>query len=187
MRLVDRRFTSYFFVSASHQAGDLQDMAGKSFSFGSTLSTSGHLMPRYFLKQENILPESFFSSVKYSGAHDRTAYQVRDGLVDIGVANSATIRAMLKDKRLKTDDIRVLWETPPCSDYVWAIQPHISPQLQYSIRDALLNLSPENNQHAVLLSGLDAEGFIPADADSFTSLQQISEELDGLIASGKIN
>jgi ABC-type phosphate/phosphonate transport system substrate-binding protein len=38
-------------------------------------------MPRYFLKEMDIIPEVFFSDTRYSGKHDLTAYWVRDGLV----------------------------------------------------------------------------------------------------------
>jgi phosphonate transport system substrate-binding protein len=81
MRDVDTRFTSYFLVKGDHPAENISDFKGKRFSFGSSLSTSGHLMPRYFLKEMDIIPEVFFSDTRYSGKHDLTAYWVRDGLV----------------------------------------------------------------------------------------------------------
>jgi len=46
MRDVDTRFTSWFLVRKSDPARNLADLKGKVFSFGSRLSTSGHLMPR---------------------------------------------------------------------------------------------------------------------------------------------
>lgn len=38
----------------------LADLKGKSFAFGSVSSTSGSLMPRYFMLQDGIKPESHF-------------------------------------------------------------------------------------------------------------------------------
>ncbi|MCP4379652.1 MAG: phosphate/phosphite/phosphonate ABC transporter substrate-binding protein [bacterium] len=74
MRDVDSRFTSWFLVKDGDPAHDVVDFKGKAFAFGSRLSTSGHLMPRHFMKTEkHIIPEEFFSEVRYSGAHDKTA------------------------------------------------------------------------------------------------------------------
>jgi phosphonate transport system substrate-binding protein len=41
-------------------------------------------MPRHFLAQQNTVPEMFFSAVRYSDNHDKTAAWVRDGVVDLG-------------------------------------------------------------------------------------------------------
>jgi phosphonate transport system substrate-binding protein len=66
MRGVDTRFTTYFVTRADGPLRDCDNLvcdalAGKVFSFEPKLSTSGHLMPRHFLKAEKrIEPESFF-------------------------------------------------------------------------------------------------------------------------------
>ena len=112
MRDVDTRFTSFFLVRTDDPAKSLSDLRGRSLSFGSKLSTSGHLMPRHFLTEKMIVPEEFFREIRYSGAHDQTAYWVRDGEADAGVANSSIIRTMYEDGRLKKSEVRVLWETP---------------------------------------------------------------------------
>lgn len=182
MRKIDTRFTSYFIVSSDSTADSLQDLRGEAISFGSKLSTSGHLMPRFFLEQQNIVPESFFDEIEYSGAHDKTAYRVRDGKVDVGVANAATIRSMLTDGRLSKDDIRILWETPPYANYVWAIRPEFDDASRTGLRDAFLQLTPENSRHEVILKEVNAKGFIPADADYFEDLEQIATETERLFA-----
>lgn len=182
MRIIDTRFTSYFIVSGDNPAQTLQDLNGKTLSFGSRLSTSGHLMPRFFLQQQQIVAESFFGDIEYTGAHDKTAYRVRDGHSDVGAANAATIRAMLKDGRLVEDDIRILWETPPYADYVWAVRPEFDDESRTRLRDAFLQLTPENHRHAAILGGVNARGFIPANNDFFNDLEQIADEADRLFA-----
>jgi phosphonate transport system substrate-binding protein len=185
MRRVDTRFTSLFIVNANSPAQTLENLENKRIAFGSRLSTSGHLMPRYFLQQENINPESFFSEVQYSGAHDKTAYWVRDGLVDVGAANATTIRSMLDKKVIKSNDIRILWETPPYADYVWAIQPQFSTSFHARIRDAFLQLSPDNADHAIILKKLNAVGYIPADPDFFAPLASIADATESLLSTDK--
>ena len=187
MRRVDTRFTSLFIVNANSPAQTLDNLENKSIAFGSSLSTSGHLMPRYFLQQKNITPETFFSEVRYSGAHDQTAYWVRDGVVDVGAVNATTIRSMLDKNLIKSNDFRVLWETPPYADYVWAIRPQFAEGFHSKIRDAFMQLSPDNADHAIVLQNLNAIGYIPADPDYFVALASIVQEIEALLASNNVN
>lgn len=184
MRDVDTRFTSFFLVRADDPAQSLSDLRGRSLSFGSELSTSGHLMPRHFLKEKMINPEEFFREIRYSGAHDKTAYWVRDRKADVGVANSAIIRSMYKDGRLKNSEVRVLWETPPYPDYVWTLCSGTDEKLQAQLLDAFLELSPTNPEHAEILRAMNAGGFLPAGTDDFRKLFEVVEELK-LIKNGK--
>jgi len=174
MRDIDVRFTSYFISRVNSPAKSIPNFTNTTFCFGSKLSTSGHLMPRFFLKQKNIIPETFFSHIVYSGSHDKTAYMVRDGTVDIGVANSKIIDKMLIDGRLNQKDIQIIWETPPYPDYVWALQAGFSQATVENIRNAFLSLSPSVKEHAVILSGVDAGGFLPASSSDFSQLHEIA-------------
>ena len=108
MRDVDSRFTSVLVV-AGEGFKTFEELQGKRFSFGSKLSTSGHLMPRHFLQVERgVTPEKYFRSILYSEKHDRTAYWVRDGEVDAGVVNAEIIREMFADGRLRPGDVRII-------------------------------------------------------------------------------
>jgi len=186
MRDVDTRFTSYFIVKSDNKSTKLDDFKSKRFSFGSKLSTSGHLMPRYFLKQKEIVPEEYFTKVEYSGAHDKTVYSVRDDNVDIGVTNAKIFDKMLQDKRISFNEVRILMESPPYPDYVWVLQNKFDPLIQTKIQNVFLSLSPANSEHAKIFSGLDAGGFLPAAVSDFQYLHDISHEL-GLIQVNKRN
>ena len=52
MREIDTRFTSWFMVQAGNDTASITAMQGKRFSFGSRLSTSGHVMPRHFMNHQ---------------------------------------------------------------------------------------------------------------------------------------
>jgi len=181
MRDVDAKFISCFLVRTDSPATYVGDFHGKVFSFGSALSTSGHLMPRYFLRQLGIRAEDAFETVRYSGAHDKTAYDVRDGRTDLGVANCRVIRSMFADGRLSRDDVRVLWETPPYPNYVWAVQSDIDSVRKRRIRDAFLKLSPIDDNHRPILRQLTAGAFLPAGIDDFRALHEIAEKVSLLV------
>lgn len=177
MRDVDLTFRSYFLVRSENPADSLAELKGAKFAFGSSLSTSGHLMPRYFMQDSGIQPERWFSKVLYSGAHDETARWVRDGKVDAGVANALVIDSMLRSGALKPADVRILERSPPYADYVWAIQPRISLELRSKVRDAFLVLSTANPEHGEILSLIDAGAFLPSLIADFARLRQVAAEL----------
>ncbi len=141
MRDVDTRFTSYFVVAAGDPASSVSELAGRRLAFGSKLSTSGHLMPRYYLRKEGIEPETFFESVSYTGAHDLSALSIGQAKADIAAVNAQVVDAMLASGRLNEAEVRILWETPPYPDYVWAIRTDIQEKQRQTILDAFLSLT----------------------------------------------
>src|SRR4026207_362073 len=68
----------------------LEDLRGKTFAFGDSLSTTGHVFPRKMFKEHGIDPVRDFNQVLYSGGHDATVLAVFNGKVDAGAtyANS---------------------------------------------------------------------------------------------------
>jgi phosphonate transport system substrate-binding protein len=177
MRDVDFNFTSYFVVRADHPGKRISDFKDKTIAFGSKLSTSGHLMPRYFLSQMNIIPEKFFSAVRHSGKHDKTIKWVRDGTVDLGVVNSMIAEKMFNENVLTKNKVRVLWETPGYSNYVWAIHPSIDSRTQIKIREAFLNLTEENPRHKRILDQWNAHHFSQGSVEDFLIIQTIVKKI----------
>jgi phosphonate transport system substrate-binding protein len=178
MRNVDTRFTSYFLTREDNPRQELSEFKGLTFSFGSRLSTSGHLMPRFFLKNRGIIPENFFAKTLYSGKHDLTAYWVRDGEAELGVANSLVIDQMYKDGRLNQKDVRILLQTPPYPDYVWALRPLNNKAFEIKLRNAFMDLSKIDQDQAKILEGVNAESFLPAGVNDFAKLKEIMTDLN---------
>ncbi len=177
MRDVDTRFRSVFLATTGRPESTIADFLGKRLAFGARLSTSGHLMPRHFMTQSNIDPESWFSDIVYTGAHDATARLVRDGEVDLGVANAEIVEAMYRDGRLRRDDVRIVDQTPPYVDYVWAMRPQIDPDLYDKVVFAFLKLSPSDAPGPVVLGNMGAGGFLPFRDSEFGSLREIAVSL----------
>lgn len=120
-RAEDARFTSKF-ITANPDVQSLADLKGKSFAFGSVSSTSGSLMPRYFMLQDGIKPESHFSRVGYSGAHDATAAWVQAGKVDAGVLNASVWDKLVANGTIDSNKVRVFATTPTYFDYNWTVR-----------------------------------------------------------------
>jgi len=178
MRDVDTRFRSSFLVRADRPEASIGEFRGKTLAFGPRLSTSGHLMPRYFLRQEHIEPEYWFTNIIYSAAHDATALLVRDGKADLGVANAEIVEAMFRDGRLRRDEVRVVDQTPPYADYVWAMRNGIDATLYDRVLLAFLRLSPTDAKDSAILKKMGAGGFLPVLESDMKSLRQIAASME---------
>ncbi len=78
---------------------------------------------------------------------------------------------MFADGRLAPAALRILDRTPSYTDYVWAAPADLPAQLRERIVDALLALSPRDDDDDVLRP-LGAEGFLPAGMSDFVGVER---------------
>lgn len=171
-RAEDEKFTSKFIASATSGIKGLPDLKGKNFTFGSVSSTSGHLMPRYFLLENNINPEKDFRRVAFSGAHDATALQVESGRVDAGALNASVWEKLVREKKVDTDKVKVIWTTPPYYDYNWTVRGDLDPVVVKKLTAAFLKLDPKNPADKELLDLQRASKFVPTRPENYKGIEQ---------------
>ena len=169
-RAEDAKFTSKF-ITAQDGIKSLADLKGKTFAFGAPSSTSGHLMPRYFLGQEGLNPDKDFKTVAFSGAHDATVVFVQAGKVDAGVLNASVWDKLLEQKKVDTAKVRVFATTPPFFDYNWTVRGDLDPKLQARITQAFLKLDPANPAHKEIMALQRASKFIPTKAENYAGIE----------------
>src|SRR5262252_9094152 len=168
----DAHFHSKFIVGTGSKAKSLADLKGATFAFGSVSSTSGHLMPRYYLLKSGIDPDKDFSKVAFSGAHDVTAKWVESGKVDAGVLNESVLQKLLDEKKLDPAKVRVIWTTPPYFDYNWTVRGDLDPKLAEQIKRAFLALDYSKPEHKVILDLQRTHKFIPTSAENYKSIDE---------------
>jgi phosphonate transport system substrate-binding protein len=175
-RAEDEQFTSKI-ISADPAVKSLQDLKGKTFAFGSVSSTSGSLMPRYFmLKEDNIKPEGYFSRVAYSGAHDATVAWVQAGKVDGGVLNASVWQKLVDAGKVDTSKVKVFATTPTYYDYNWTVRGNMDPALKDKIKQAFLALDPSNPEHKKILDLQAASRFIETKPENYQGTEQAARE-----------
>jgi len=166
----DERFKSVFITPANSGIDKLEDLKGKTFSFGSPSSTSGHLMPRSFLLQAGIDPDKDMR-VSFSGAHDATALAVAGGKVQAGALNISVWQKMLAEKRVDPATVRVFFTTPGYYDYNWTVRKDLDPALRQKLVDAFLALDPKDPQGKAILDLQRASRFIPTKAENYAAIE----------------
>ncbi|SDK08185.1 putative selenate ABC transporter substrate-binding protein [Pseudomonas indica] len=167
----DEKFTSTF-ISADPTVKSLQDLKGKTFAFGSVSSTSGSLMPRYFMLQDGIKPEEFFSRVAYSGAHDATAAWVEAGKADGGVLNTSVWEKLVAAGKVDTSKVKVFATTPTYYDYNWTVRGSLHPALAQKIKAAFLALDPANPEHKAILDLQAASRFVETKPENYAGIEE---------------
>ncbi|MCX9156741.1 putative selenate ABC transporter substrate-binding protein [Niveibacterium sp. 24ML] len=173
-RVEDEKFTSRF-ITADPAIKSLADLKGKTFAFGSPSSTSGHLMPRYYLLQAGLTPEKDFKTVAFSGAHDATVAFVQSGRADAGVLNASVWDKLVEAGKVDTAKVRVFNTTPPYFDYNWTVRGDIDPAVAKKIRDAFLKLDPANPEHKELMALQRATRFVPTKPENYQSIEQAAQ------------
>ena len=173
----DAVFTSKF-ISADPAVKSLADLKGKTFAFGSVSSTSGSLMPRYFMLQEEIVPESYFSRVAYSGAHDATAAWVEAGKVDGGVLNASVWDKLVAAGKVDTKKVHVFATTPTYYDYNWTVRGSLDPVLAGKIKAAFLALDPAKPEHKAILDLQAASRFIDTKPENYKGIEDAARAAD---------
>lgn len=166
-RDVDLQFTSCYLAKSSDQRKSINEFEGEAFAFGPYLSTSGHLMPRYFLQNEGLDPDEFFASILHSEAHDETAKWVAEGVVALGVVNCVIVQSLFDNGILNSGDVRIVETTPPYSDYVWAVSNSLDEGVRLALLDAFLALDASDSEHRKILRDQGANAYLPASSDDF--------------------
>jgi len=168
----DEKFKSVFITQPNSGINSLKDLAGKTFTFGAPSSTSGSLMPRYFLLKEGVDPEKVFRRVAFSGAHDATALQVAGGKVDAGALNISVYEKMIAEKKIDASQVKVFYTTPGYYDYNWTVRGDLDPALVKKLTDAFLSLDAKNPAHKEILDLQRATRFIPTKPENYKSIEE---------------
>ncbi len=172
MRKEDAQFKSKFITRKGSGIRSLKDLKGKTFAFGSVSSTSGHLMPRFYLLQAGINPEKDFAKFAFSRAHDATVAWVEAGTVDAGALNFLVWDKLVQSKKVDTSKVEVFWTTPAYVDYVWMIRGGIDRDWVNKISKAFLKLDFNNPAHKKLLKLHRTKGYIPAKDSEWEGIEK---------------
>ncbi len=187
-RNIDKKFRSVFIANTrsrlqpiKNQAG-LKALKGKRFTFGSESSTSGRLMPQFYLQQSGVLIKDFAGKrAGFSGSHDATLALVQSGSYEVGALNEQVWKVNILRKRVNESRVKVIWRTPPYADYHWLAQPNLDKRFgkgfTSSLQKALLSFNKQSKSQEKILELFGAEKFIPADVKQYKAIEKIGRQL----------
>ncbi len=155
-------------------------IAGKTFTFGSKGSTSGRLMPEYFIKENTQkTPQQLFTKVGFSGNHTKTVSLVQSGAYQTGAVNFKVWNKGIKNGSIDTSKVVKIWETPDYYDYNFTAQGNLDEVygqgFTKKLQNALVNLKDKN-----VLNAFPRSGFIEAKNSDFDKILKTARQI-GLI------
>ncbi len=163
----DLAFVSYFIAHSSTGLKESkkfpQGIRGKTFTFGSKGSTSGRLMPEFYLRKHlGDAPSEVFERHGFSGDHSKTIALVQSGAWQVGALNYKVWETELKEGKIDTDKVSIIWRTPTYPDYNWSIRGDVEGKYGKGfidrVQQALLKMEDRN-----LLDRFPRAKFVPAD------------------------
>lgn len=176
----DTAFRSYMIANSGtglKEAPDLQKaIAGRTFTFGARTSTSGRVMPEYYIRKafDGKSPEQVFGRVGFSGDHSRTIQLVQSGAYDIGVVDYSVWDLDSKAGKVDDSKVSVIWRSPPFPDYQWSIRGDVDatfgPGFAEKVRDTLVGISDP-----AILQPFGRSKFIPADDAEYAPVESVAK------------
>ncbi len=190
-RDIDADFHSLFIATKASglepfdDVSGLTSLRGRSLTFGSETSTSGRLMPEYFLDQAGVAIEELSGEPGYSGSHDATIEAVASGAFEVGAVNEQVFAAAQEAGEVDLSGVQVLWRTPGYADYHWLVRPDIDEVFgdgtRQAVLDLILGLDVDEPADAKILELFGAESFVEADNAAYGELEDVARSL-GLMA-----
>ncbi|MFT5367277.1 MAG: phosphonate transport system substrate-binding protein [Candidatus Latescibacterota bacterium] len=177
----DTQFITYFIANKSTGINATKafpsTIKGHTFTFGSKGSTSGRLMPEFYIRQHlKKSPDDIFSRVGFSGDHSKTIALVQSGSYEIGATNYKVWEKELADGLIDTTKVRVIWQTPTYPDYNWSIRGDVNKTFGKNfiakVQKALLDLKDPD-----LLNSFPRTKFIKADNSMYDPILKTAIEI----------
>ncbi|PIP80174.1 MAG: putative selenate ABC transporter substrate-binding protein [Gammaproteobacteria bacterium CG22_combo_CG10-13_8_21_14_all_40_8] len=179
--LEDKEFVTYF-IAHNSQSFPLADklpetLKGKTFTFGSKGSTSGRLMPEFYLKEQlGQSPDKIFKRVGFSGDHSRTIALVQAGSFDVGAVNYKVWQSELAEGKIDLSKVHVFWKTPTYQDYQWSIRGDVDARFgegfSEKVKQSLINLKDKK-----ILDAFPREKFIEAKNSDYQAIEKVAKSI----------
>lgn len=186
-RDIDPEFHSVFIVNKATGIKPIKDqkelvaLKGKTFTFGSDTSTSGRLMPQYFLKQAGVALSDFKGEAGFSGSHDKTIKLVEAGTYDAGVLNEQVWESRTKANEVDLTKVEMVYRTPAYFDYHWVLHPQTiqryGADFPAKVKAAFQKLDPAKPEHKEILDLFGAKKFIETKNSNYDGIEQVGREI----------
>jgi phosphonate transport system substrate-binding protein len=160
----------------------LSALRGRRFTFGSESSTSGRLMPQYFLAKAGVKPSDFAGGAPgFSGSHDATIALVQSGTYDAGAVNEQVWRTSLHDGKANRSKVFALWKSPGYPDYHWIAQPDLDSRFgagfTTKVQRAILSWRSSDPEQKQILALFGAQQFTAATPAAYTRIEQVGRQI----------
>ena len=169
-------YYSYLLVPATSPAKSMADLRDGVFAFTDPLSTTGRLVPVYWVWQEGEKPADFFRKQFFTYSHDRAVLAVADGLVDGAAVDHLVYDAMvLRDPSLK-EKVRVIQKSEPIGTPPVVVGPGLDEATRRQLEKLFLEFH-ETPEGAAILEVLRIERFVILPDSAYDPIRRMLEKV----------
>jgi phosphonate transport system substrate-binding protein len=176
----DQFFKSYLIAHKSTEMAastNFPSLNDYTFTFGSKDSTSGRLMPQYFIEKNTGKPiEQIFKRIGFSGDHSRTISQVEAGVYQVGAVNYKVWDTAVENGEVDTSKVKVIWESPTYPDYQWTVHSGVDETFGAGFKEkltkTLIGMTDKD-----LLASFPRESFVPAKNSDYEPIERVAKTI----------
>jgi phosphonate transport system substrate-binding protein len=176
----DQFFKSYLIAHKSTEMAastNFPSLNDYTFTFGSKDSTSGRLMPQYFIEKNTGKPiEQIFKRIGFSGDHSRTISQVEAGVYQVGAVNYKVWDTAVENGDVDTSKVKVIWESPTYPDYQWTVHSGVDETFGAGFKEkltkTLIGMTDKD-----LLASFPRESFVPAKNSDYEPIERVAKTI----------
>lgn len=132
----DPRYHAAIITSLDSKIQNIRQLKGKSFCFGSRMSTQGHLIPRKMMEDEGVMLKDL-GYYQYTGSHINAASAVINGECDAGGIQDALANRLATEGKIK-----IIGFSEPYPSSLIAYNADLDSQTVLNIKVALLAFEP---------------------------------------------
>ncbi len=166
---------------------DLKEKAAElSISFVDPASTSGHIIPRQFLRSVGLDPEASFKEILFTTSHAASALTVINGKVDVACMSKTSLsRIAIKHKEISFDNYNIIWSSDPIPSNLYVIRKDIDKEFREKVERALLDFKEKDREGFSIVFenyrkyyGLETDSlrYIDVDNDYYDKLEKLVGE-----------
>ncbi|MEH1935790.1 MAG: phosphonate ABC transporter substrate-binding protein [Nostoc sp.] len=159
-------------AEAKAEGGDkyvLKNAAKLTFAFNDPNSTSGFLVPSYYIfSKNNVDPKKAFKRLIFAGSHEACALAVANKKVDVAtVSNEGLDRLQITNPEARKK-IEIIWKSPMIPSDPLAYRQDLPADIKKKFQSFFYNYKDEK-----ILKPLKVSGFVPAGDKNWNTIREL--------------
>jgi phosphonate transport system substrate-binding protein len=136
-----RDYNSLIITHINSQLKTMDDVrmnAGElTIAYSDPASTSGHLIPKSYLKSFGMAPDRSFKEEVFATSHGAVILTTQSQKVDIGCCSFSSFRRLCHQKKIDPSEYRVLWKSEPIIYGAICVRKDLHPVLKEKLQKAI--------------------------------------------------
>ncbi|WP_206201957.1 phosphate/phosphite/phosphonate ABC transporter substrate-binding protein [Terasakiella sp. SH-1] len=163
-RAKDKRIKGIVVVRKDSPLGKLEELNGQTLAFPSPAAFAASVLPRGYLKANNIN-----ITPKYVSSHDSVYLNVMKGRM---VAGGGIMRTFNNTKPEVREQLKILWTTKGYTPHAIAAHKRVDPKIVTAVQQALVDLSA-TEQGLAMVGKMKLKGFIKAQNEDWDDVRSL--------------